>query len=66
MTGDWRVRLGIVLGVMVFSAGMIVWSTVDPTGMAERNNSAAWWCITAVVIAALGVSALSDRFATKS
>lgn len=59
--GDWRIRLGIVLGVLVFSAGMIVWSTIDQTPMGERNNTAAWWCITAVVISALGVSAISDR-----
>jgi hypothetical protein len=60
--GDWRVRLGICLGVLVFCFGVIVWSLVDPSGPHQTNAAQAWNIVWITVVAVLGASALSDKW----
>ena len=56
--GDWRVRLGIVLGVLVFCGAIIVWDMVS--GETAVHAREAWWSIRLILVATLGAAAFSD------
>lgn len=57
--GDWRIRLGITLGVIVFCMGVIGWDLVSD---AKENPDDAWEVLKWVTIAMLGISALGDKW----
>lgn len=58
--GDWRIRLGIVLGVLTFCMSVVVWSLVAPSPEALDAASHAWVVIGGVTVAALGIAAATD------
>jgi hypothetical protein len=51
--GDWRIRLGITLGVLVWSAYMAMFE-------GEAHVGPAWWTIQMITVVMLGVSGAVD------
>ena len=49
--GDWRIRLGIVLGVLVFSGTMAA---------LDIHADEAWWTIRIITLGMLGAMVVSD------
>lgn len=58
--GDWRIRLGITLGIVVFCMGVVVWCMAHPDAPLAAHAEQAWSSIRVVLVAMLGAAVISD------
>jgi len=59
--GDWRIRLGIVLGILVFCFWVVAENILYPGTEASVHAPEAWWTIRLTMVCMLGAAVLSDK-----